>query len=227
MSAYKVLVFDLDDTLLDTSGLIIPQAVENSCKAMLDRGLQCSMPECLEMRANLAKGMSHTKIFAEIADRYGCKDRDGAVQAAIHEFYNPAVPAHLPLLPGAMENLEALKSKYSLYLVTAGTNEAQEKKVAAIGVAHYFKKVFILESVSGAKKDQAFREILELEKIHPKELLSIGNRLSSEIRHAKLCGCDTCYFAFGEHVGEVPEVPEDNPDFTIHFHHELIAACNL
>lgn len=227
MSSYKVLVFDLDDTLLDTSGLIIPQAVRNSCQMMLDQGLKCSMPECLEMRADLAKGMSHTKIFARIADHFGCTHRDAAVEGAIREFYNPAVPAQLPLLPGALENLEALKSKYVLYLVTAGTNEAQQKKVAAVGVAGYFKKIFILDSISGSKKDQAFREILEAEKIQPKELLSIGNRLSSEIRHAKMCGCDTCYFAFGEHLGEIPEVPEDHPDYTIHFHRELIAACNL
>lgn len=152
MSAYKVLVFDLDDTLLDTSGLIIPQAVENSCKAMLAQGLKCTMPECLEMRANLAKGMSHTKIFAAIADHFGCANREAAVAGAIQEFYNPSVPEFLPLLPGALENLEALKSKYTLYLVTAGTNEAQKKKVAAAGVAGYFKKVFILDPMGQSAK---------------------------------------------------------------------------
>lgn len=227
MSAYKVLVFDLDDTLLDTSGLIIPKAVENACKAMREHGLQASMPEALKMRAELAVGMSHPKIFARMCDHFGCHDKEGAVKAAVQEFYNPSIPAQLPLLDGGLENLEKLKSKYTLYLVTVGAIETQQRKVAATGIGKYFKKVFIYDSVSGNKKDQAFREIIQTEKIQPQELLSIGNRLSSEIRHAKRCGCDTCYFAFGEHVGEKPEVPEDHPDYTIEFHKDLIRACSL
>jgi putative hydrolase of the HAD superfamily len=108
-----------------------------------------------------------------------------------------------------------------------GALQAQQQKIDALGIAPFFKKIFIIDTLSGSKKDTAFLEIIRSENLRPEEVLSIGNRLCSEIRYAKKCGCETCYFAYGEHVGEKPEVPEDHPDYTIQYHHELIAACGL
>jgi putative hydrolase of the HAD superfamily len=94
-------------------------------------------------------------------------------------------------------------------------------------VQKYFKGIYILNGFMGEKKESAFRDIIQKENHAPHELLSIGNRLSSEIRDGKRCGTGTCYFAFGEHVGEKEQYPEDHPDFTILHHKDLIQACGL
>ncbi|WP_413943432.1 HAD hydrolase-like protein [Bdellovibrio sp. HCB-162] len=227
MTKYKSIAFDLDDTLLDTSGLLVPMASRRACEAMIAAGLQCSLDECLQMRHELAANLSHTEIFTQIAARYGTNQEGKAIHDALQEFYNPFVPAHLPMLPYSLENLENLKSRYNLFLVTMGSYESQVKKIKALGIESHFKKIYILNGFVGEKKNSAFLDILRLERHQPHELLSIGNRLSSEIRDGKRAGADTCYFAYGEHVGETPQFPEDHPDFTITHHKDLIPTCGL
>ncbi|MDG0815320.1 HAD family hydrolase [Bdellovibrio svalbardensis] len=227
MIKYKSIVFDLDDTLLDTSGLLVPMASLRACQAMVNAGLSCTLEECMKMRHNLAAEYSHTEIFTQIANHYGMHTKGKAVHDALEQFYNPDIPAVLPLMTGATENLLHLHERYNLYLVTMGSFEAQAEKIRALQIEKFFKKIYVLNGFIGERKEIAFTEILKVEGHHAKELLSIGNRLSSEIRDAKRVGSDTCYFAHGEHVGEKAQYPEDHPDFTIYHHRDLITTCGL
>lgn len=227
MMKYKSIVFDLDDTLLDTSGLLVPMASLKACQAMVEAGLCCTLEECMKMRHNLAAELSHTEIFTQIANHYGTNTKGKAVHDALEEFYNPEIPSVLPLMTGATENLLRLKEQYTLYLVTMGSYEAQAEKIRALQIEKFFKKIYVLNGFIGEKKEIAFTDILKIEGHDAKALLSIGNRLSSEIRDAKRVGSDTCYFAHGEHVGEKAQYPEDHPDFTIYHHKDLIATCGL
>jgi putative hydrolase of the HAD superfamily len=227
MKKYKALAFDLDDTLLDTSQLLVPGAAARACESMIAQGLHCDLPTCLARRKELAHEMSHPDIFAHIVMEYGCDHPHEAVQQAVRSFYNPLVPDSLPLMEQAEENLRVLGKDYRLFLVTLGSPATQTKKIRALNLEKYFAGIFILDGFKGETKRSAFEKILKEENIAPHELLSIGNRLCAEIRDAKKCGGDTCYFAYGEHVGEQPERPEDRPDFTIRHHRELIPTCRL
>ena len=235
MTKLKCLAFDLDDTLLDTSGLLLPKASRQACDKMVALGLKCTTEECMQSRTKLSKEMSHKEIFLEIARKFGRKpderwdhqDLQPMARAGIDAFYNPDIPATLPLLPLALENLKTLAKTYTLFLVTSGAPMTQNKKVDAAGVRGFFKKVYTLDGFKGEKKRSAFEDIILSEKINPKELLSIGNRLFEEIRQAKQLGGQTCYFKYGDHVGEVPQVPEDHADFTVLSHQELILTCQL
>ena len=227
MKKYNSIVFDLDDTLLDTSGLLVPMASLKACQAMIDAGLQCTLEECMKMRHNLAAEFSHTEIFTQIANHYGTNQKGKAVHDALEAFYNPDIPMFLPLMAGATENLLHLKEQYNLYLVTMGSFQAQVDKIRALQIEKFFKKIYVLNGFIGEKKEVAFLDILKNEPHGAEELLSVGNRLSSEIRDAKRVGSDTCYFAHGEHIGEKAQYPEDHPDFTIYHHKDLIGTCGL
>ncbi|WP_413558784.1 HAD hydrolase-like protein [Bdellovibrio sp. HCB209] len=227
MSTIKSIAFDLDDTLLDTSGLLVPLASQRACEAMIAAGVCVTLEECMHLRQEWAANLSHTEIFTKIVNQFGTTQPGKAVHDALEQFYNPEVPTVLPLLAGATENLLHLQEQYNLYLVTMGSHDAQVKKIQALGIEKFFKKIYILNGFIGERKESAFADILSREGHSSEELLSIGNRLSSEIRDAKKLGATTCYFAHGEHVGEQAVYPEDHPDYTIKQHKDLIAACGL
>lgn len=224
----RALAIDLDDTLVDTSGLLVPLAAERSCQAMKEAGLACTLDECLSWRAELAPNHSHREIFQLIARRAGHADDQKLGDVGSQIFYNhPAIPEPLALLPDADATLTALAEKYLLFLVTSGAPDTQWKKIRAACLENRFQGIFVVDKFNGQHKGEAFAKILELWKLEPAALLSVGNRLREEIRHAKRVGAQTCYFEYGEHVGETPEVPEDHPDFRIFSWKELRTACRL
>lgn len=168
---FQLIIFDLDDTLLDTTRLLIP--------------------------------IARTQAF---------EDR---------------IRQPLPLMPGALENLEYLKSKYDLALLTQGRMEAQMQKVKSLGIGHFFKEQYFADPQQQKPKAYFFNHIIQEFRLPPETVLSIGNRRSTDIREAKRAGARTCLFNYGEHQNEAAEVPEDVPDFEITSHKELIPACRL
>lgn len=227
MNSIKCIAFDLDDTLLDTSHTLVPAASQKACQAMIDFGLECKLQECLDLRQSLAESLSHTEIFPEIVNRFPCKDPKSAVEAALKNFYGPEVPSYMNPMPGVIENLEYLKGKYKLFIVTMGQEETQKKKIEALRISHYFEKIYIVNGFKGDKKQQAFENIVLENNIQTHELLSIGNRISSEIHDANVIGAKTCFFAFGEHKNEKRRSAFDTPHFTVKNHRELLSTCEL
>ena len=225
--AIRSIAFDLDDTLLDTTGLLVPQASQAAFQILIDAGLSLDLKECEEFRLSLIRKISHKDVFEKLAQEYGNQKTQAAVELANKAFYHPRLPENLKLLPGALENLDILSPKYSLFLVTAGYQDAQVAKVKSLGIDRYFKKVFVVNSMISEKKYTAFKSILEIENIKPEELLCIGNSLSSEIKDARRIGAWACYFEFGEDRGAVPTGTEFQPHFHIKSHKELLAACQL
>lgn len=167
----KVIVFDLDDTLLDTSRLLIP--------------------------------IAKTPAFFE------------------------RIKQSLPLMENARQNLDQLKKSYRLALLTYGHVDSQKQKVKSLGIEKDFEKFYFADPTKAETKLQYFKTIAADFAIQPSELLSIGNRRSTDVRDAKIMGCQTCLFHYGEHFDEKILVPEDQPDFTVTQHHELIKACRL
>ncbi len=50
MGNFEIITFDLDDTLLDTSAELIPNAAKEACHAMIGGGLVCDLQTCLRVR---------------------------------------------------------------------------------------------------------------------------------------------------------------------------------
>ena len=222
----KAIAIDLDDTLLDTSGILAPRATLEAFSCLIENGLRLSLAECEAMRVELIKSISHRDVFEKLAREYGTELTRASAKKVIDLFYSPILPDKLPLLEGARENLDYLKNKYALYLVTAGTEISQLRKAKALGISQDFKKIFVVNSLVKKRKKDAFLEILKLESISPDELLCIGNSISSEITDAMEIDAIACYFEFGEDRGQLSDLPR-LPHFRIHHHSELIATCRL
>lgn len=166
----QALVFDLDDTLLDTSSWLIP--------------------------------IAQSPLFKERISR------------------------PLPLMPGARENLEYLTGKYELILLTLGDLDFQSAKIKSLDLEKYFSKIFFANIGKSESKDFYFKKLADTA-IEPSLVMSIGNRRSQDIRFAKKMGLRTCLFDYGEHQHETVEMPEDQADFEVKNHFELVRRCRL
>jgi putative hydrolase of the HAD superfamily len=224
----KALAFDLDDTLIDTSGLLVPLASRAAFEAMQKIGLNINFETFDQIRKIKALSLNHRQIFADIAKDFGSQKSEVALtQAGIEAFYNPVLPPHLPLLPGAEETLHFLKKNHRLFLVTSGAISSQKEKVQRAGLSELFEKCFFVDGFNKGRKKEAFLEIITLATCAPEELMAIGNRLSQEIHDAKEIGAITCYFEYGEHVGEKARNSFEIPDYTIRSHADLVRVCQL
>lgn len=222
----KAIAIDLDDTLLDTSGILAPKATEDAFSYLIRNGLQLDLAQCEQRRIELIKSISHREVFEILAHQYGNQQTLEILPQVIKLFYDPPIPQKLPLMEGARENLDYLKSKYQLYLVTAGSESAQLKKAQSLGVTQDFKKIFVVNSLLKKRKKDSFLEILKEEHIEPAQLLCIGNSISSEITDALSIDATACYFEFGEDRGDINKLPRQ-PQYRIKHHRELIPTCRL
>ena len=167
----KAIIWDLDDTLLDTTRLLIP--------------------------------IARTPAF---------EDR---------------IRRPLPLLEGACENLTTLSHRYLCFLLTYGRIEAQKQKLESLGIRPFFRACYFVDPLKKETKASYFEKIPFEWGLNPSEVLSIGNRRSTDIGEAKEKGLQTCLFHYGEHEDEPKLRPEDEPDFEIFEHRELIRTCQL
>ena len=222
----KAIAIDLDDTLLDTSGLLAPRATQDAFVYLINNGLKLSLAECEALRLELIKTISHRDTFEKLAFEYGDENTKKVLAETIRLFYEPLIPPRLPMLEGARENIDYLKSRYQLYLVTAGTESAQMNKIKSLGIEADFKKIYVVNSLLKKRKKDAFNDIINKQKIVPAELLCIGNSVLSEIADALEIQALACYFEYGENRGEISSLPR-SPHFHIKHHRELIATCQL
>lgn len=222
----KAIAIDLDDTLLDTTGLLAPKATLDAFNYLIKNGLNLSLEECETQRLHLIKSISHRDVFEKLAIEYGTENTKKVIPETIRLFYDPDLPKTLPLMEGARQNLDYLKKKYHLYLVTAGDENSQMNKATALGIQNDFEKIFVIDSISKKRKKDAFLSVMNSLKIHSSELMCIGNSISSEISDALSIEAIACYFEYGENRGELSQLPR-KPHYHIKHHSELISTCRL
>ena len=170
----RAIAFDLDDTLVNTSGILAPKATLDAFNILKNNGLTLSHEECERIRVEMIRSASHKDVFHFLANNHGTEETQSALPSAVDAFYSPLLPEYLPLLPGALDNLKYLQPKYALYVVTAGFDVAQKDKIKSLGIKKFFKQIFVINSMAKERKKDSFLKILEMEKLKPHELLCIG-----------------------------------------------------
>lgn len=170
-----VIVFDLDDTLLDTTKELLP--------------------------------IANTPTFREKISR------------------------PLSLMKGAEDNLKALAHKYNLFLLTQGDPEIQNLKIRNLPLQSYFSSIYVANKSQGESKKKYFEIILKNYLASnpegtPQHILSIGNRILTDLVPAFDLGYKTCHFEYGEHVDEGRD-QSSKINFKVKNHKELLSTCFL
>ena len=227
-SLKKIIIFDLDDTLLDTQRSLIPLAVKESCEKMIEAGLSCSLEECQDMREELFSRGETRQFFKKITDTYSPEVRRNRILGIGREaFYEREVPDTITLAEGARDLLEQLKPKYHLLLVTAGDEMTQSKKIKILRLQTFFEEILFMPDFTSEGKLIPFRAINDHFDLPPDQFLSVGNRLDTDIRPAKHLGWKTCWVKTGEHLHMLPKNELEVPDYQIDQIRDLIRVCQL
>jgi len=199
---YKYLLWDIDGTVLDFYA--------SEAYAIRTLFKKYKIGECTDEMLNMyskinaeywqkleRKELSKPEIlvgrFCEFFEKIGA---DTALAESFNKDYQLTLGDHIEFVLGAKEMLLSKKGKYVLAAVTNGTKVAQDKKLSLSGLDRIFDAIFISENVGYEKPnteyfDYVFKSLGVTDK---KEVLIIGDSLTSDIKGGYLSGIDTCWF---------------------------------
>ena len=195
-----LLIFDLDDTLIDTSGSIAPPLLEKALAAMVADGLEVTnMQEAhgmlTRLYASAGSGKSGMREFVELME--GPQE---LAEVGIKVVYDPANwDDPVRTTEGACDLLSELAKDHQLALVTLGNEEVQRRKLEAGGIdSDLFSMVCVTPE---RNKGVIYKRVLEELGFAPKHAIATGDRISLDLSPAKALGITTVHMRQGRGLG--------------------------
>jgi len=201
MSQYEVLLFDLDDTLIDFSE-DQRSAFKYAFETMGYEYTEDVLKEYKKINDIVWKELEIGKIKT-VADLYEkrCK--------MLFEIYNikETLDTFNKLLDKGFQRsgtlfanvenvLKKLKQRYKLGIITNGPKSQQYIRMENAGIAKYFSYIFVSEEIGYNKPNIKFFEYMfqKMEEKDKSKILIIGDSLTSDIQGGRNCGLDTCWY---------------------------------
>jgi putative hydrolase of the HAD superfamily len=199
MCMSTILVLDLDDTLYPEHTY-----VESGFKAVAtwlnDRyGLESAYSESLMRDILLSDGRG--AVFDRLLERHGLQTKQ-LVKACINVYRH-----HTPIIelyPAAKCLFERCKNP--LYLVTDGQKVVQDKKIKALNIESFFKKIFITHRY-GIKHSKpslhCFERIREMETCVWNDMIYVGDNPAKDFVSLNAVGARTIRVLTGRHKDDL------------------------
>jgi phosphoglycolate phosphatase len=194
---YKVLVLDLDGTLVDS----LPAIAQAASTALVGAGLAATDVE--SVRQNIGGGARN--LIERLLARQGVSDQARIAQTlgAFADIYNGYAAAHTPLYPGAMATLRHLSGRLALTLATAKARPATIAILEHLGVAGLFAQVVTMSEMRRPKPDpDCVRQILDGQGVEASQALLVGDTMTDVLTAAN-AGLDMWAVSYGYGAAEV------------------------
>lgn len=205
-----LIIFDLDDTLIDTSGCTIPIKLREALRVMIEAGLKV---DSFEETLNLFKKVDSTSPDGEESLRRFLKEINAdpsLFEIAVKEYYNPVpVDTVIKTLEGAKEVLTELKKENTLAIVSKGKQELQYQKMKKANISKdLFSKIIITEEYN---KNLQYQEVLKELGFTTDETIVVGDKFGGDLLPAKKLGIKTVQMMWGRAL----KFPEEGADYKI------------
>ncbi len=220
-----LLLLDLDDTLFDCAGTLVPDAHRDAAAALAAAGVPTTPEAILAARLEIFAADPRVDVDAVVCARFGVKDSRVA-EVGRRAFLRREVPQIEPF-PGVRETLAKLAGRVRRVLVSVGWPETQRKKVERLGLGPLLDRTLFLAPKSKGGKETAFRSLLLSEGLRPAGALVVGNRLDDEIAAGKRLGIPTALVRGGEFGTLHPNGPDETPDVVISGLPELLPMLGV
>lgn len=228
---YKYLLFDLDDTLLD-----FKKAQDSAMAENLQKHQIKATPDILKKYAEInafcwhkfEKGeFSRPEIFTNRVKMLGEFLRTEFEYQSFTRQYIECLARQGQIIPYSIELLRELRKKgYKIAAASNGTIDAQTGRIVASGLAGFFKDgIFLSEKVGTQKPNPEFFEYV-LDKLgvkNKKQVLMIGDSISSDIAGANAVGIDSCLVDFEKNYLE----KSVNATYIVNSLEEIITVCGI
>ncbi len=218
MAKVKAIFFDLDDTLFDCSGSIIDNARKRAGAAMVKAGLPVSDRKAYELQKEFFKKYGPMEnIFDRICEKMQCsKDERRKIVNAAFRAYNSDDVEQIKPYPDAKPTLRKLRKKgIKLVLITSGIYERQLKKIKQLKLQDEFDIVRIHDIEKDPSKFSKFKKAMETLNLRPREVVAIGDKISSEIKMANRLGMFSVRLLRGRFSRMKPRNDLEEPDYNI------------
>lgn len=207
-----LIIFDLDDTLIDTSGSIVPHKLNRALKLMMQEGLQIpdfqqGLDMLLSIDARSESTLDALKEFLELHEA-----QRSLLQLAYDEVYmNKIFDYHVFPTKLAIEVLLDLSKKHILAVVTAGVREIQMEKMKKAGIdTSVFSRIVVCESFN---KKVHYQRLVEDLQVSPLDVIVCGDRIKRDLAPGKALGFKTVHMKWGRGLHQLCEGSE--VDFVI------------
>lgn len=200
MSEKKIVLLDLDDTILDF------HTAERSSitRAFTELGVEVNEAvlrryseinnwvwQQLELGA-----MTREEILVERFRRLFRELGISVSPEAAQTRYEGMLESGHYFVPGAPELLETLSPRYDLYIISNGNARTQAGRLKSADITRYFRGVFISELIGCNKPAREFFErcFAQIPAFRREDAVVVGDSLTSDIRGARNAGITSCWF---------------------------------
>jgi FMN phosphatase YigB (HAD superfamily) len=190
-----IVIFDLDDTLVDTSALLIAPLEIEAARRMVQ--VAPSLPEPDELAALL---MALRRTGSSLVEQELVRLLPGLPEEALEarrQTFTGLTPHRLSLDPRVRRLLRDLQDRATLYLLTEGDLDFQSSKIDHLEIRAFFAEVVIAPPGPDSKYE-ALVSLLERGRHPPASVVVVGNRLDREIRAGNRLGVTTVWVRRGE-----------------------------
>lgn len=195
-----LIIFDLDDTLIDTSGTVIPYKLKELLLELTEQGVQLPAQEALNMLRNMNQyGKSLLDVFSEFFE-INFIDKKYFSILSKKNIDNSNNSYEAAPLPEALEVITELSRKHTLAIVSYGKKEFQYEKLKKAGIdTSIFSRIVISKSKDKKPHYQALLKELDFS---PLDVIVCGDRIRRDLSPAKELGFKTVHIKWGRGLAE-------------------------
>ncbi len=197
----KVVVFDVDNTLIDSIGAV-KGCIEAGAKAssitlpdnFMDLYYEADKFICDEIKAGrLVRVNAGLPLWGGFLRRLGCEEKyDEFVKG-----YSDASFSSLKTIDGAEQTLDYLHKKYPLAIASNSSSVSQKRRLEKVNLLRYFDKFCFSGDLGYEKPNPKFFEtLISSLGVNADEIFYIGDSYRVDIEGAKNCGITTCWYDY-------------------------------
>jgi putative hydrolase of the HAD superfamily len=226
VNRWQAVVFDLDDTLYPEREYVLSGFAAVARWAEQRLGIAADFAYA-ELSALFEQGVRGDTFNRWAAAHDLAADHVAEMVAAYREHQPSLAP-----FPGTTQLLEMLRGHYRLGIVSDGYLEVQRRKLAGLGVAHYFAAVVFSDEFGRAAwkpSPLSFEVVLQRLGVSATQAVYVADNPAKDFLGARRAGMASIWLRRqgGEYTRLVPASPEHAPDITVATLAELAGALSV